>query len=249
MPTAICHLQGLESYEGKGYSDRKKLVEKAYQAVLAVDLKITETSNAPYLQRMLCDTTPREVLWRSVRSYVVVDTLRFDDKVPGCIATDAVSAAAGVPVIVSGYLRGIPLALNSLVQIVGVGPCKVERIEQGVSPFDAGDHRAAAAASSASAARADVCDSASSLVTALTADSSQQESLVLEAAPDLLMGDQTWPQDDEMTLSESDLAAGRNRRNAPHNVKLNLFVVICTFPLLCSMLVRFEDICMRCTNL
>ena len=43
-----------------------------------------------------------------------------------------------------------------------------------------------------------------------------EESLFIEAAPDVLMGDQTWPLDDEM--QDADPSAGRNRRNVPRDV-------------------------------
>lgn len=49
-------------------------------------------------------------------------------------------------------------------------------------------------------------------------DSCSQDSLILEASPDVLMGEQTWPTEDEM--NGGSMADGRSRRGVPSNVLL-----------------------------
>lgn len=67
------------------------------------------------LLRSLFTLTPKELSWRSLRSHLLVDSLTIlprDDEAP---AEDHCS------VRVTGYLRGCPLLLHSLVQLKGVG--------------------------------------------------------------------------------------------------------------------------------
>ncbi len=86
------------------------------------DLKVVDAADAAQLARSLCSLTPKPVSWRSSRSYVVADSVVVQHQ-----------SSEGVPagdqglcsVQVSGYLRGAPMSVHSLMHILGVGTGKV----------------------------------------------------------------------------------------------------------------------------
>lgn len=75
------------------------------------------------LIRGLITTTPREISWRSLRSYLLVDSLNI-------IPNDETQKNHDdqCSVRITGYLRGCPLYLHSLAQIKDVGTGKIVNV-------------------------------------------------------------------------------------------------------------------------
>ncbi len=76
--------------------------------------------SSPQLVRTLCNLTPKSISWRATRSYVVSDKVFVEpQEVNGEFSSSDSSAKFRVQV--SGYLRGMPMSVNSLMHVVGVG--------------------------------------------------------------------------------------------------------------------------------
>jgi hypothetical protein len=97
-------------------------------------------------------------------------------------------SAPGTDLRVSGYVRGVPLNVNSLVHLTGIGTYRLRRIEHAQDPHPRKIARGGAA-------------EASNILA--VADPSMQDSLIQTAEPDQLMGEQSFISDAE--LQEADL--------------------------------------------
>ncbi len=127
--------------------------------------------------------------WKSQRSYFVTDSVSF-------VASDSVEGGK-CKVIVSGCLRGVPLYAHSLIQICGVGIGRIVSIAKGNSNNveDGMEENATR--------------------TKIFADTNQQDSLDSEAVGDDLIGEQTWPTEEEL---KSDMITGEDEEEQTNDI-------------------------------
>lgn len=220
-PEALCCVQGMNAFQGKALNERRKFVTRVLEVEVLTGASAARVfefngkqDGVSQLSRQLCSLTPKDVMWRSIRSCLL------------SASCDAVSATSSSVVRVGGYLRGRPLPVNSLVHIVGVGTGRIAQIVVGCSnSVRRGDRVAAvlnAAVANADAEQQQQQDD----VLILKPHRQSQETLVLEAAADGIAGEQTWPSEAEMGDASSshaaggdvDPSAGRDRRRVPTNV-------------------------------
>ena len=140
MPEAICCMQGLmqgfdytSGMGGSGsvarQSDLKQAVQAAVAARVGPDVKCIQEENNAILIRNISVCVPRDISWRMSRSYLISEEVQ--------VAPPANPAQETRAVKVSGYLRGTPMRLHSLMYLGGVGACRVVSVETAVSPYDA----------------------------------------------------------------------------------------------------------------
>ena len=153
---------------------------------------------ASEMTRAIVASTVKEVSWRSIRSTVVGDSLEVLDCLPDAPESNRIR--------VTGYLRGAPLYVHSLMHIMGVGTSRLESVEVGHDPLTSASRELK------SHGARNISDDASYTC---VADPSKQDSLEMESTPDTLMGEQTWPTEEELLhmTSAGDGSAGRDQRN------------------------------------
>ena len=170
------------------------------------------TQPASEMTRAIVACTVKEVSWRSIRSTVVGDSLELLDCLPEAPESNRVR--------VTGYLRGTPLYMHSLIHMLGVNTCTLESVEVGSDPLTAASRRLKGQGQRGAAPLGDGSEGS----TVYRADPSKQDSLVMESTPDSLMGEQTWPTEEELLqqTSMNDGMAGRDQRHVPTAIPVGM---------------------------
>lgn len=101
-----------------------------------LDLDSSRSNNM--LARTLRSMNPKPVTWRSQRSYLVADAASV--RVEPMQQQHAVGSSqeAKYRVQLSGYLRGRPMQVHSLMHLVGVGAGRIVKVWQGQPPASTG---------------------------------------------------------------------------------------------------------------
>lgn len=138
-PDLMCCMQGYESFTGKALIDRKKTVIRICETEVTSYIKVLEFSNngqmfddsrnasVSHICRQLCSMSPKDIGWRSIRSYMLSQTCEI---LPKAMISDE-EGKLNETIRVTGYLRGRPLPVNSLIHIVGVGTGRIKEITVG----------------------------------------------------------------------------------------------------------------------
>ena len=138
-PDLMCCMQGYESFTGKALIDRKKTVIRVCETEVTSYIKVLEFSNngqmfddgrnasVSHICRQLCSMSPKDIGWRSIRSYMLSQTCEI---LPKEMISDE-EGNLNETIRVTGYLRGRPLPVNSLIHIVGVGTGRIKEITVG----------------------------------------------------------------------------------------------------------------------
>lgn len=213
----------------------KKHATNALQEQLPGDNKLLAVDTPldfKQLLRHLADAAPAVPHWRQQRPAVMVESAEFR---PATAAAADGAAAAGAEgqaegqagatgtLLLRGYVRGPGLSANQAVHIGGAGDFQLSQIDgpQEHAPAneqqlgsEAAPRRQQQGAAAAAAAAMDTTGGEAGDVPVLArADLQQQESLVRENTADPLMGEQTWPTEEE--LMEAEAAAPKRKRRLP----------------------------------
>lgn len=178
----------------KQIHENKKVVYRHLQDIISSDMKINSSTEGSHLVRNICNTTPKDIHWRKIRSYMMSNDCQLEQQLDGKVSLK-----------IGGYLKGRPMSINSLVHVVGVGAGRIDSFEipSNSDPFDR-SHK----------------DEGKSLPSFMIhSDGEKQEDLTMEACTDGLMGEQTWPTEDEMNgiIDDSD-GLRKNMRNLPSDI-------------------------------
>ena len=205
-PTVVCCLQDIRAHMSASAVETGlpfREIQKYLESAVSADMRVVNGADTDQLIRLISTTVPRDVSWRSIRSYMLPDSVEI---APDIAATDVVAAPL-FSVKIRGYLRGNPLHIHSLGHFPYVGVGKIERIEV---PMAGGPCEA----------RHGVAGAGESPCMVLQADPEKQDSIVLEAAGAGVSGEQTWPDEEEMggTSSAAVGMVDKSRRVAPKHV-------------------------------
>ncbi len=171
--------------------------------VCEVGAKISPSA-VSQLCRTIAECPGKELTFRKCRSYVVADEARLD----------------GSDLHVTGYVRGSPLWVNSLIHVTGVGTYRLRRIEDAVDPVpqkggarknkkkqrDLGNAVGAGDTSGSSSISNNNNNNTNNNKILLEADPSLQEDLDQMAEPNQLMGEQSFISDAELREADSRLS-------------------------------------------
>lgn len=199
-PEILFCYQGINRIHAKLTKSVKQLVQDDVEKTFGATAKVGDLSKTSLITRQLCNMSSRSLSWRKNRSYLVADTWEMQ-------ATNEDGTAS---VKIKGYLRGRPMALNSLMHLCGVGAGRIDVVRSGGNPF-----------STSRGGRTEVEMAGDSGDAFLRADESKQDSLKIEADSNEMVGEQTWPTEEEMNyaMNQADEGAGRHRRAAPAVIK------------------------------
>lgn len=142
LPQSLACVQGLECSLGDSAkqkrlcSDTKKMVQRTLDNLVLPGIKLVDQvcSDSPThsrevddLVRSVAALSGREVTWRAMRSCLVADSLEVGDE------RDENGRGR---VRLSGYLRGCPLLVHSLMHLPGVGTARIVRVTAGKGPVE-----------------------------------------------------------------------------------------------------------------
>lgn len=190
-------LQGLEQLKGKAQADMRKWGQRFFDTEFAGQAKVVDASNITLLGRTLGTTPARRLHWRSVRSYLIADSI---DVVP---PDDSSETGKYSTLHVRGYIRGRPLDVNQVIHLGDAGHFRMRQINSASEPcplnlkHDARAHEKPPAATG------------TAVEVLAVADPSEQEDLSVEAEVDGLAGEQTWPTENELAQAALNNVAGR----------------------------------------
>ena len=139
-PDILCCIQGLDQFQGKALLVRRNTVGRVCETEVMSSVKVLEYSNSSYkmsdarnpsasnICRQICSISPRDIGWRSIRTYLLSQTCEL---LPKEDSLEEEHSSEKGTLRLGGYLRGRPLPINSLVHIVGVGTGRIKEITVG----------------------------------------------------------------------------------------------------------------------
>jgi hypothetical protein len=131
-PDAVFFLSS--NNEGEGECDPlsrqnlKKLTEKAISAQGGIPTyRLLDPSSPALVCRTLCELKLNALNWRASRSYMLTESVIISEEKKE--ENSLLEIASGnCSILVSGFIRGKPLSVNSLIHVLGVGVGKVVEI-------------------------------------------------------------------------------------------------------------------------
>ncbi|KAJ1660572.1 ribosome biogenesis protein tsr1 [Dispira simplex] len=184
---AFTVVQHLETVAVKNKPDVKKSLLSFMQHFFPENDRVYATESEPEmltLVRSLSGQLPKTVHWREWRPYFVVDQAEFQAESSENSPNSTVGSLR-----LTGFLRGAPLSANRLVHVPNHGDFQVNQVLSAAYPFQLGQGRTG-------------MDEESAVEVLNKSNPEQQDTLVAENEPDLLMNEQTWPTDEELQDAE-----------------------------------------------
>lgn len=185
LPTPIALLQGIQQNVKPKYRLlAKKHMTTFFEHEFGLGCKVLELNHSmetyqdhgKLLARLLCEVQISPLTWRAERTYLL-HLNKTKEKEEQGVAEDVD--------VVEGWVRGRPLSVHQLLHLTGRGTRQIARISFPAHPFL--PSRAAAAAAMEDDQPED-----------LVADPTKMPSLKMEAEPNLVEGEQTWPTMEEL---------------------------------------------------
>lgn len=182
VPTVVGALQGLPHLPPKHHLKAKRAAHEWFEHEFSTGPKVLPLDSVEEgggLLRVLAEVHVEQLHWRSVRPYLVADRVHWEPHGEG---------AAWGTLHVSGYLRGGPLAANSLVHVTGYGEAQLLRVAGGFDPYafkkpHPGDQP----------------------MLSVLAESDQPTDLARENEVDPFAAEQTWPTEEELREAQGSL--------------------------------------------
>ncbi|XP_069674603.1 pre-rRNA-processing protein TSR1 homolog isoform X2 [Periplaneta americana] len=199
LPSTIVAVMDLESLPPKKRHDAKQNLQKAISRWLPDEkiLTLSRSYDGLTILRRAGSQKQRVVVHRDKRPHLVAEVADYTPDSEGSLGT----------LKVSGYIRGQPLSVNSLVHIPGWGDFQMSRIEAPEDPHPLEKGRKLSKDNDMS-----VDDRIEEDVKILeTADPAKQVSLQSENIPDPMEGEQTWPTEEELAEAEEESKAQKRR--------------------------------------
>ena len=130
LPETLCFTQGLQQLSGKALIDMRKLAHRHFESSIGANVRFAEDSDSSVLSRHLSAISPKNLNWRSMRSYMRCESVEAAEDV------DQSSEEGTCSLRLRGYLRGQPLSVQSLVHITEVGTFPISKITSALGPFE-----------------------------------------------------------------------------------------------------------------
>ncbi|XP_031846369.1 tsr1 ribosome assembly factor [Nomia melanderi] len=187
MTTSVVALMNLEDLHLKKRQDYKNRVQTTINKWLP-EAKISQldtATDALNVLRRVGSQKQRSVAYKNKRPHLLAEEIKFN--------CNEDSNELG-SLIVSGYLREIPLSVNRLIHIPGLGDFQMSQIDAPEDPYPLETKQRKSN---------DAMDEEISIRVLERADPKKQESLDSENAPDPMDAEQTWPTEQELAEAEA----------------------------------------------
>ncbi|CAH0557510.1 unnamed protein product [Brassicogethes aeneus] len=194
LPTPVVALTDLESIgQVKHKTDIKQQIQKLIENWLPKETLVVLDKNPQGLNllRKIGGQKKRNVFYRDRRPHLYSEDVTFVPNPEGTLGT----------LKVTGYLRGTPLSVNSLVHVPGLGDFQISQIDAPCDPFKVEKSR-----------NNNAMEDDSTVVRVLDrCNPSLQESLDAENVPDPMDDEQTWPTNEEIKMAEKEQKQRKRR--------------------------------------
>ncbi|KAJ0179702.1 hypothetical protein K1T71_004293 [Dendrolimus kikuchii] len=181
MPTPVVVAMDIEGVNPKKRTTEKQNVQKLVSKWLPQEkvMQLDKSSDGLNLLRRIGNQKRNIIHHREKRPYLLAEEVEY---VPN---NDSENGTLKI----SGYLRGMPLNVNGLIHITGLGDFQMSRIDglDDPHPLHLGRDN-----------KGDMEAEVTKVSVLQTADASKQESLVSENIPDPMDAEQTWPTEEEI---------------------------------------------------
>ncbi|PZC70683.1 hypothetical protein B5X24_HaOG215085 [Helicoverpa armigera] len=188
MPTPIVATMDIEGVHPKKRTTEKQNVQKLVSKWLPEEkvVQLDKSSDGLNLLRRIGNQKRNIIHHREKRPYMLAEEVEY-------VPFDSEGESGTLKI--SGYLRGMPLNVNGLVHITGLGDFQMSKIDglEDPHPLNLGKENTKSD---------DTMDAEVTKVSVLqVADPTKQESLVSENVPDPMEAEQTWPTEEEIQQS------------------------------------------------
>ncbi|XP_066581384.1 pre-rRNA-processing protein TSR1 homolog isoform X2 [Prorops nasuta] len=182
LPTTIAAITKTDNLHPKKRHDCKQQFQEVIGKWLPEEkvFHLDKGMDALNILRRVGSQKQREVLYRKKRPHLLGEELKFQ--------TNNLGTSTGT-LKVTGYLEGMPLSVNGLIHIVGLGDFQMSQIEVHEDPYPLDKNRQ----------RKNV----ESIDINYYADAEKQESLQSENITDPMDAEQTWPTQEELAQAEA----------------------------------------------
>ncbi|XP_061709912.1 pre-rRNA-processing protein TSR1 homolog [Cydia pomonella] len=188
MPTPVVVAMDIEGVNPKKRTTEKQNVQKLISKWLPEEkiIQLDKSSDGLNVLRRIGNQKRNILHHREKRPYMLAESYEY---VPGAEGSGTLR--------VSGYLKGMPLDVNGLVHVTGLGDFQMSRIDGHDDP-----HPLILVKENT---KPDSMDAEVVKVTVLqVADSAKQESLDSENVPDPMDAEQTWPTEEEIAQANAE---------------------------------------------
>lgn len=180
--------KGAAKFVQDEFTDASKFIASPTYATMAV--KQPDQARVQHAQQVLRAITgvnpSGNASWRANRSFVTAHHVDYNP--------------ADGTLLVCGYVRGVPLCVNQLVHVPGVGARALRQITAHTDPCPVKVARGGAVSTPEGAADGTVL---------ATSSESKVDPLRMDAEPDGMMGEQTWPTNEELRVDDGALDKDR----------------------------------------
>ena len=189
MPTPIVVAMDIEGVHPKKRTTEKQNVQKLISKWLPEEkvMQLDKSSDGLNVLRHIGNQKRNILHHREKRPYMLAENIEY---MPNANDDSGVLK-------ISGYLRGMPLNVNGLVHISGLGDFQMDRIDgpEDPHPLNLGKENM----------KSDAMDAELTKISVLhVTDPAKQESLQSENIPDPMDAEQTWPTDEEIKEANID---------------------------------------------
>ncbi|XP_032511117.2 pre-rRNA-processing protein TSR1 homolog [Danaus plexippus] len=198
MPTPVVAAMDIEGVHPKKRTNEKQNVQKLISKWLPEEkvMQLDKSSDGLNLLRRIGNQKRNILHHREKRPYLLAEEVEYVPDTEGDHGT----------LKISGYLRGMPLNVNGLIHITGLGDYQMSRIDclDDPHPLQTGKEHA----------KQDMMDAENNKVSILqVANPDKQESLERENIPDHMDAEQTWPTEEE--IMESNMETKKKIKKVP----------------------------------
>ncbi|CAG4976638.1 unnamed protein product [Colias eurytheme] len=189
MPTPVVVAMDIEGVHPKKRTTEKQNVQKLISKWLPDEkiMQLDKNSDGLNVLRRIGNQKRNIIHHREKRPYMLAEEIEYVKDAEGESGT----------LKLTGYLRGMPLNVNGLIHITGLGDFQMSRIDGLDDPHPLNTVK--------DNVKSDAMDAEVTKVTILqTADPAKQESLVAENVPDPMDAEQTWPTEEEIDEANKD---------------------------------------------
>ncbi|XP_041976321.1 pre-rRNA-processing protein TSR1 homolog [Aricia agestis] len=183
MPTPVVVTMDIEGVHPKKRTSEKQNVQKLISKWLPEEkvMQLDKESDGLNVLRRIGNQKRNIIHHREKRPYMLAEEYEFTPNPEG---------EEGV-LKISGYLRGMPLNVNGLLHITGLGDFQMLRIDGHDDPYPISSVK--------ENVKSNGMDAEVTKVTVLQeADPQKQQPLICENIPDPMEAEQTWPTDEEI---------------------------------------------------
>lgn len=197
LPSTIVAVMDLESLPPKKRHDGKQQLQQTVSRWLPEEKiqSLSRTTDALTILRRIGNQKQRTVIHRDKRPHLLAEAVEYIADTEGSLGT----------LKVTGYIRGQPLSVNSLVHIPGWGDFQMSQIDatDDQHPLDIGRKGLAK--------NGNMNDAVDQDRILERADPAKQESLQSENVPDPMDAEQTWPTAEELAEAEEESKARKRK--------------------------------------